>query len=50
VSEKDDYGRLPTPDEPLNAPPRRGIGPLALTLVLLGLLALVFLAIMATTP
>lgn len=37
--------RMPTPDQPLNAEPRRTAGPLLLTLLLLVLVAVVFLVV-----
>lgn len=50
MSDHSDHGRMPRPDQPVNAPRRRGMGPLVLTLLILGLIALVFLAISSTAP
>lgn len=41
--------RMPTPDQPLNGPRRKTVGPLVMTLLILALIAVVFLLIASTT-
>jgi hypothetical protein len=47
---EDEDVRMPTHDRPLNGPRRPTVGPLAIALLLLAVIAVVFLVLLSMTP